>query len=53
MSVRAIGDLCDADAPGTSRRFLEFAFDGLRSGQRTPEQPPMSVKQLGRVLTDR
>lgn len=53
MSVRAIGDLCDADAPGTSRRFLEFALDGLRPGQKTPEQPPMSVKQLGRVLTDR
>jgi AcrR family transcriptional regulator len=53
MSVRAIGDLCDADAPGTSRRFLELALDGLRPGQETPEQPPMSVKQLGRVLTDR
>ncbi len=53
MSVRAIGDLCDADAPGTSRRFLKFALDGLRPGHSTPEQPPMSVKQLGRVLTDR
>ena len=53
MSVRAIGDLCDADAPGTSRRFLEFALDGLRPGHMAPEQPPMSVKQLGRVLTDR
>ncbi len=47
------GDLCDPDAPGTSRRFLEFTLDGLRPGQKTPEQPPMSVKQLGRVLTDR
>ncbi len=53
MSVRAIGDLCDDDGPGTSRRFLEFALDGLRPGQKTPEQPPMSVKELGRVLTDR
>ena len=53
MSVRAIGDLCDADAPGTSRRFLEFALDGLRPGHKTTEYPPMSVKQLGRVLTDR
>jgi hypothetical protein len=53
MSVRAIGDLCDADAPGTSRRFFEFALDALRPGQKTPELPPMSVKQLGRVLTDR
>ncbi len=53
MSVRAIGDLCDADAPATSRRFLDLALDGLRPGQKTSEQPPMSVKQLGRVLTDR
>ncbi len=53
MSVRGIRDLCDPDAPGTSRRFLEFALDGLRPGQKSPEQPPMSVKQLGRVLTDR
>jgi AcrR family transcriptional regulator len=53
MSVRAIGDLCDADAPGTSRRFLTFALDGLRPGHRTPAQGPMSVTQLGRVLTDR
>ena len=53
MSVRALGDLCDADAPGTSRRFLELALDGLRPGQMPPAQPPMSVKQLGRVLTVR
>jgi AcrR family transcriptional regulator len=53
MSVRALGDLCDADAPGTSRRFLEFALDGLRPGHRTPGHSPMSVKQLGRVLTER
>ena len=53
MSVRAIGDLCDADAPGTSRRFLEFALHGLRPGSKTPDQRAISVKQLGRVLTDR
>ena len=53
MSVRALGDLCDADAPGTSRRFLELALDGLRPGHMPPAQPPMSVKQLGRVLTVR
>jgi AcrR family transcriptional regulator len=53
MSVRAVGDLCDADAPGTSRRFLELALDGLRPGHKAPSLPPMSVKQLGRVLTDR
>jgi AcrR family transcriptional regulator len=53
MSVRALGDLCDADVPGTSRRFLELALDGLRPGHKAPAQPPMSVKQLGRVLTDR
>src|SRR5271167_1246324 len=32
MSVRALGDLCDADAPHASRRFLELALDGLRPG---------------------
>ncbi|MGH9080769.1 MAG: hypothetical protein ACRDYE_11975, partial [Acidimicrobiales bacterium] len=53
MSVRAVGDLCDADAPGTSRRFLELALDGLRPGHKAPADPPMSVEQLGRVLTDR
>ena len=53
MSVRALGDLCDADAPGASRRFLELALDGLRPGSAAPRAPSMSVKQLGRVLTDR
>lgn len=52
MSVRAVGDLCDADAPGTSLRFLEFALDGLRPGHGPPGHPPMSVEQLGRVLTE-
>ena len=53
MSVRALGDLCDADAPDASLRFLELALDGLRPGHKAPANPPMSVKQLGRVLTDR
>jgi AcrR family transcriptional regulator len=53
MSVRAIGDVCDTDAPGASRRFLELALDGLRPGPRPPGHPPMSVGQLGRVLTER
>ncbi len=53
MSVRALGDLCEADAPGTSRRFLDLALDGLRPAPNTPGHLPMSVKQLGRVLTDR
>jgi AcrR family transcriptional regulator len=50
MSVRALGDLCDADAPDASRRFLDLALDGLRPGHRTSDVPPMSVKQLGLVL---
>jgi AcrR family transcriptional regulator len=53
MSVRAVSDLCDADGPGTSRRFLELALDGLRPTSQRLEQPPISVKQLGQVLTDR
>ena len=48
-----VGDLCDADAPGASGRFLELALDGLRPGHDIPTHPPMSVKQLGWVLTDR
>ena len=53
MSVRALGDLCDSDAPSASRRFLELALDGLRAGPNALAQPPTSVKQLERVLTDR
>ncbi len=53
MSVRGLGDVCDVDAPGASRRFLELALDGLRPGHDVPAHPPMSVRQLGRVLTDR
>ena len=52
MSVRGIADLCDDDAPGASRRFLELALDGLRPGGDPPAQPPMSARELGRVLTD-
>jgi AcrR family transcriptional regulator len=52
MSVRGLGDLCDADAPCASRRFLELALDGLRHRHQKLAHPPMSMKQLGRVLTD-
>jgi AcrR family transcriptional regulator len=53
MSVRALDDLCGADAPGASRRFLDLALDGLRPGPAPPAHPPTSAAQLGRVLTDR
>jgi AcrR family transcriptional regulator len=53
MSVRALGDLCDADAPVISRRFLELALDGLRPGPDAPTHPPASVEELGRLLTER
>jgi len=53
ISVRALGDLCDADAPRASRRFLELALDGLRPAHNTLAHSPMSVKQLGRLLSDR
>jgi AcrR family transcriptional regulator len=52
MSVRAVGDLCDAVEPGTSQRFLELALHGLRPGHPVLGQPAISAKQLGRVLTD-
>ncbi len=50
MSVRAVADLCDADAPDTSIRFLDLALDGLRPGGRSPSRDPMTAKQLIRVL---
>jgi AcrR family transcriptional regulator len=53
MAVRALGDICDLDAPSASRRFLDLALDGLRARHSTLVNPPMSAKQLGRVLTDR
>jgi AcrR family transcriptional regulator len=53
MSARALGDLCDAHAPSASQRFLELVLDGLRSGDTKPASSPISVKQLGRVLTER
>ena len=52
MSVRALADLCDTRAPGTSLRFLDLALDALRPGHQSPLQPPMTPKQLGRVLSD-
>jgi AcrR family transcriptional regulator len=53
MSVRAVADLCDADAPGASLRFLDLALDGMRPSQTPPTHPPVTPKQLGRVLTTR
>jgi AcrR family transcriptional regulator len=53
MSVRAIGDLCDHDAPGASLRFLELTLDGLRPGYQPSGHPTMSAAQLGRVLSER
>jgi AcrR family transcriptional regulator len=53
MSVRAVADLCDADAPSASLRFLDLALDGMRPSQTPPTHPPVTPKQLGRVLTTR
>jgi len=53
MSVRAVADLCDERAPGSSRRFLELALDGLRPGNRAPEHPPMNPRNLSDVLAGR
>jgi hypothetical protein len=53
VSVRAVADLCDARAPGSSRRFLELALDGLRPGNASPEHPPMTTRTLGDVLAGR
>jgi AcrR family transcriptional regulator len=53
LSVRAVADLCHADAPGASLRFLDLALDGIRPSETPPTHPPMTPKQLGRVLTTR
>ena len=53
ISVRALHDLCNAEAPGASRRFLELALDGMRPGNKSPGYAPTSVKQLRRVLANR
>jgi AcrR family transcriptional regulator len=50
MSVRAVADLCDIEAPDTSLRFLDLALDGLRPGGRSPSRDPMTAKQLIHVL---
>jgi AcrR family transcriptional regulator len=52
MSVRAVADLCGAEAPTASKRFLELVLDGLRPGPPTPVTPAMSRQQLSRVLTN-
>lgn len=52
MSVRALADLCDKDAPGTSHRFLELTLDALRPGHQSLLPAPMTTKQLGQVLTN-
>ncbi|HWD52115.1 MAG TPA: helix-turn-helix domain-containing protein [Acidimicrobiales bacterium] len=53
MSVRAVADLCDADAPAASLRFLDLALDGIRPSQTPPTHSPVTARQLGRVLTTR
>ncbi len=52
MSVRAVADLCGAEAPSASTRFLEILLDGLRPGGSSTLTPPMSRPQLSRVLTN-
>jgi AcrR family transcriptional regulator len=52
MSVRAVADLCEGQAPDASKRFLELVLDGLRPGNSNPETPAMSPRRLGWVLTN-
>jgi AcrR family transcriptional regulator len=51
MSVRAVADLCDGEAPSASQRFLDLSLDGIRPSPTSPASPPMTPKQLGRALT--
>jgi AcrR family transcriptional regulator len=52
-AVRSIADLCDAPGSRPSLRFLELALDGLRPGHAPPAHPPLSVRQLARLLDQR
>jgi AcrR family transcriptional regulator len=51
MSVRAVADLCDGQAPSASQRFLDLSLDGIRPSPTSPASPPMTPQQLGRALT--
>jgi AcrR family transcriptional regulator len=51
MSVRAVADLFEPHAPGSARRFLELALDGLRPGQPARLPAPMTPAQLDDVFT--
>jgi AcrR family transcriptional regulator len=53
MSVRAVADLCDPHVPQSSARYLELVMDGLRPGAAPWMNAPMTVEQLGTVLTGR
>ena len=51
MSVRAVADFFDPQVRHTSARYLELVMAGLRPDGTSWVTPPMTIAQLGSVLT--
>lgn len=53
MSVRAVADLFDPHVASTSARYLELVMSALRPNGHPWQNPPMTTRQLGGVLSGR
>jgi AcrR family transcriptional regulator len=53
MAVRAVADLFDPLAASTSGRYLELVMAALRPDGEAWQNPPMTTRQLGEVLSGR
>jgi AcrR family transcriptional regulator len=52
IAARTIADLCDPVASESSRRFLAFVIDGLRTGPEPPRYRPASLREVAEILKD-
>jgi AcrR family transcriptional regulator len=52
IAARTIADLCDPVASESSRRFLAFVIDGLRTGPAPPPYRPASLQEVTEILRD-
>ena len=53
MAVRAVADLFDPHAAGTSSRYLELVMAALRPNDHPWQNPPITTDQLSAVLSGR
>jgi AcrR family transcriptional regulator len=53
MAVRAVADLFDPHAPGTSSRYLELVMAALRPNGHPWQNRPITTQQLSAVLSGR